>query len=77
MPNLGSRDRLKRVAERLLAQFQEPITLDGKAVYAGASIGGIVAEKGDVDRNTLLATVDAAMYEAKARGRNCFVERTL
>ncbi|MET3586858.1 GGDEF domain-containing protein [Pseudorhizobium tarimense] len=44
-------------------------------VQAGASIGGIVAAKGDIDRNVLLATVDEAMYEAKAAGRNRFVEK--
>ncbi|MFN7101690.1 MAG: diguanylate cyclase domain-containing protein [Pseudorhizobium sp.] len=77
MPDLESRGQLKRVADRLLAQFQEPITLDGKVVQAGASIGGIVASRGGVDREVLLATVDGAMYEAKAAGRNRYVEKPL
>lgn len=77
MPALESPEHLRIVADRLLARFQEPIEFDGKVVRAGASIGGIAAPKGAVDRNTLLVTVDEAMYEAKAAGRNRFVEKVL
>jgi diguanylate cyclase (GGDEF)-like protein len=75
MPDLETRDQLKRVAERLLASFLEPIPVDGKTVQAGASIGGIVVTKGEIDRDVLLTTVDEAMYEAKAGGRNRYVEK--
>ncbi|MCF6369087.1 cellulose biosynthesis protein BcsN [Rhizobium halophilum] len=77
MPELESREQLKAVAERLLAQLREPLTVNGKTVLTGASIGGVVTSLGTADRTSLLSTVDEAMYEAKARGRNCFVEKEI
>jgi diguanylate cyclase (GGDEF)-like protein len=53
MPELESREQLKSVAERLLAQLQELIMFDGKIVRTGASIGGVVTSIGAANRASL------------------------
>jgi diguanylate cyclase (GGDEF)-like protein len=62
-----------RVGERVLSLVREPIHVDGSAVRVGASIGLAIAQSGTIDPETLLADADAAMYEAKRRGRNRIV----
>jgi len=62
-----------RVAERALALLCDPIELDGGTHRVGASIGLTTAQPGKMDSETLLATADAAMYEAKRAGGNRIV----
>ena len=62
------------VAERIRAVLLQPIAVDGEDVVIGASIGIAVTWglDGDGLRSTpesLLRSADAAMYEAKRRGR--------
>jgi diguanylate cyclase (GGDEF)-like protein len=60
------------VAHRVLAAFAAPFELGGTVVSIGASIGVAV---GDGSTEALLQTADAALYEAKAHGKNRFVRR--
>ena len=61
------------VADRIIEAMREPMLLQGQAVYSGASIG-IASYKPDyVSADALLRDADAAMYQAKAMGRNRFV----
>ena len=55
------------VADRVLESLGEPFDLLGNRVYATASLG--VAVSPPADAMTLLRQADAAMYEAKSRGR--------
>jgi diguanylate cyclase (GGDEF)-like protein/PAS domain S-box-containing protein len=58
------------VAERLQAALNEPIQISGRPVAVGASIGIAVREPDDAESaDALLGHADAAMYEAKRRGR--------
>ncbi len=57
------------LAARVQAVLDQPVRVDGREVRTGASIG--VAEAGpDADARSVLREADAAMYRAKARGRN-------
>jgi predicted signal transduction protein with EAL and GGDEF domain/ActR/RegA family two-component response regulator len=56
-----------RLADRLLRTLDEPIEVDGRRVYARASIGVAVCAADGVDREPL-RDADAAMYEAKRKG---------
>ncbi|MFP4148125.1 MAG: putative bifunctional diguanylate cyclase/phosphodiesterase [Nitriliruptoraceae bacterium] len=56
------------VAERLLADLEEPVDLRGRAHRVTASAGLVIAGPGD-RAEVLLRDADAAMYQAKARGR--------
>jgi diguanylate cyclase (GGDEF)-like protein/PAS domain S-box-containing protein len=58
------------VAERLAVALRTPFALDDAEVVVTASVG--IAFAGDYHRlpGTLIRDADAAMYQAKARGRN-------
>lgn len=61
------------VADRIIEIMREPMVLQGQPVYSGASIG-IASYKPDYgSADALLRDADAAMYQAKAMGRNRFV----
>ena len=57
-------------AERLLTELRRPIDIGGQTITVGASIGIALAGGRDAVTDDLLAHADAAMYEAKAQGKN-------
>lgn len=58
------------VAERLIADINEPLDLDGSMVTVGASVGVALFPEDGEDADTLLRHADMAMYEAKSLGKN-------
>lgn len=58
------------VAEKLLAALAQPFHVDEHEVFISASIGISVYPHDGDDAKTLLHNADAAMYQAKDRGRN-------
>jgi len=59
------------LAERIREQIaRAPFVLDGTEIAVTTSIGVVEARQGD-DIRRLLALGDAALYRAKAKGRNC------
>jgi len=71
-PDLEDEQELTDVVERLLVLMAEPMEIDGHEVVVSASVG--VSVVGDGASPTSLADLvreaDAAMYQAKANGRN-------
>ena len=63
----AGRDR-RAVCAREIAQ---PLVVDGAELFVTASIGIAVADRPGVSTTELLRDADAAMYRAKARGRDC------
>ncbi|BCA55083.1 hypothetical protein W02_22230 [Nitrospira sp. KM1] len=61
-----------RIAEILLSRIQTPIAV-GETVRVGASIGIALSTNLHECAEDLIRDADAAMYRAKARGKNCFV----
>lgn len=63
----------EQVASNLLALLERPLMIgDGREVFAGASIG-IALYPGDGQSSAeLIRNADAAMYRAKAQGRNTY-----
>ncbi len=57
------------VAERILSALAEPITIEGRALSVGASIGVACAGPAECDAAALLRGADIAMYAAKASGK--------
>ena len=53
------------VATRILADVARSVTINGKVVSAGVSIGIVLAEPGSIDTDELLHRADTAMYHAK------------
>lgn len=72
MEGLGSPEQVAPVARRIVDSMQEPVSMPGQALVVTVSIGSVVYPRDDQRVGGLLAKADAAMYEAKAAGRNGF-----
>ncbi|HQY16564.1 MAG TPA: bifunctional diguanylate cyclase/phosphodiesterase, partial [Ilumatobacteraceae bacterium] len=59
------------VAEQLRSEIAQPLTIDGTELFVTASIGITVSDREGVTTTEMLRDADAAMYRAKARGRDC------
>lgn len=62
--------RARAVADRLLAAFIEPIAVGDLRLRIGASLGFVVAARGETDPHALIAAADTRLYAAKAQGRS-------
>lgn len=60
----------RRVAEELLGALARPFQISGAEFHIGASIGISLFPRDAGDADELLRHADAAMYDAKAAGRN-------
>jgi len=60
------------VAEKLIAQFEPPVSISGTQAHTSASIGISIYPTDGSDADSLIARADEAMYFAKQRGRNGF-----
>ena len=58
------------VAQKVVASFAAPFRLGDSDIYVTASIGIALHPDHATDQDTLIRNADAAMYEAKKRGRN-------
>ena len=63
---------VEEVARKLVATLSVPIRIGDREVPVSASVGVHAVSNGDTNADALLKSADAAMYHAKARGRNCF-----
>jgi diguanylate cyclase (GGDEF)-like protein/PAS domain S-box-containing protein len=61
-------DEAARVAERIIDELRHRFVLDGRELYARASIGIAIGEDRTKDPNDLLRDADTAMYRAKDEG---------
>src|ERR1700691_265876 len=67
-----NRDNIQETAERIRTTVAgSPIQVAESEIFATVSIGGAVASPGKVSAKEILAHADAALYRAKAAGRNC------
>ncbi|MEZ5206489.1 MAG: EAL domain-containing protein [Acidimicrobiales bacterium] len=68
-PGIGGTDELARLADRVRTAVRGSVDLDGDEAFVTVSIGAALGT--GVERpSDLLRDADAAMYEAKARGRD-------
>ena len=58
-----------RLAERIVAALREPFTVEGRQVFAGASVGIAEGEPGQTAPEELLRQADLALYRAKRERR--------
>jgi diguanylate cyclase len=60
------------VAAKLVEQIGSPFHIDGKLVSVSASVGVAIYPQDGADVHAILKSADAAMYAAKAAGKNSF-----
>jgi len=76
IPILPHPDAATNVAEKFMACYAEPFTIDGHELRITASIGiGIYPNDGE-DADSLLHRADIAMYQVKESGKNGFLRST-
>jgi diguanylate cyclase (GGDEF)-like protein len=52
--------------------MMNPIAFAGREIRVSVSVGICASGAGELDADTLLKNADAALYQAKANGRNRF-----
>jgi len=70
LENVSTVDDARPVAERLLDDLRSPLRVGDKTVFLTVSVGIAVSNKGRDSSEVLLRNADAAMYQAKDRGRS-------
>jgi diguanylate cyclase (GGDEF)-like protein len=71
LTNVDDPDEPKTVAERVVAVLRQPISLAGQQVSLSTSVGVALADS-TTTTERLISDADAAMYEAKAAGKDRF-----
>jgi len=66
-------DEVRSLADALLRSLSEPYSLIGVSVMTTASLGVVVKSEAHTNATLLLSDADAAMYEAKKKGRGTVV----
>jgi diguanylate cyclase (GGDEF)-like protein/PAS domain S-box-containing protein len=76
---IDSSDIVARIATKLLERIATPMLIQGRELHVTASLGISVYPKDGTTASELMRHADAAMYQAKARGRNthCFFSEAL
>jgi len=64
-------------AHALVNALNQPLTVDGRRLRIGASVGVALFEPGFTDVDALLVHADTALYEAKDQGRGRYTVYTL
>jgi diguanylate cyclase (GGDEF)-like protein/PAS domain S-box-containing protein len=71
MPGAGCEAALA-MGRELLAAAREPVTVEGRPIVVGASIGVALAPEHGTDPTQLMKCADLALYRAKADGGDAF-----
>jgi diguanylate cyclase (GGDEF)-like protein len=68
----NQRERAQLLAMRILDILNEPIEIEGQAIFVSTSIGISLSPRDGVDSRELLKKADLALYQSKSTGRNGF-----
>jgi diguanylate cyclase (GGDEF)-like protein/PAS domain S-box-containing protein len=71
-PQIARMEDAALIAERLIAEISQPLQIKGHKFQGTTSIGISFYPQDGQDKETLLQHADAAMYQAKDKGRNTF-----
>ncbi len=69
---LNSVEELEMIVEKLRRRLAEPYSIHGHKIYVTASIGLALYPLDGSDRDAMMRYADAAMYQAKSLGGNCY-----
>ena len=69
-PDIDGRKAAANLAERLLATFQKPFTVEAQEIFSSASIGVTITSVNPISRADFMKQADLALYRTKSEGRN-------
>ena len=72
LPDVGESAAAERVASQILSNLSAPFDIAGHTIGISASVGITFYPEDGNDFDTLLKNADAAMYAAKASGKNAY-----
>ncbi len=70
LPEVGGHDECALVGDKIIEALASPFPLEGHSLHISPSIGICLCPDDGNDVDTLMRHADAAMYHAKAAGRN-------
>lgn len=70
LPHLNSAEDITQIAQRILEKLSLPFYTEQQELYVTASLGIALYPYDGEDVETLVKNADAAMYQAKQRGKN-------
>ena len=70
LPDITRRDEASEVGQKILGELAKVAVIDGHTLHLSGSIGLAFFPEHGGDLNALLRSADAAMYDAKSRGRD-------
>ncbi|MCK8780647.1 EAL domain-containing protein [Rhizobium sp. NTR19] len=70
MLDSSSTDQMAELAQRIIAEFHQPLDFDGFSCRCGISIGIAHVSGLNIDARRTLVNADMALYRAKSLGRN-------
>lgn len=70
---LENKNALNDVLDRIVSQCRQPVICGDQQFQLSASIGISMSSEVDLDHQILLEQADKAMYDAKAKGGDCYV----
>jgi diguanylate cyclase (GGDEF)-like protein/PAS domain S-box-containing protein len=73
LPGVRTPEEATIIADRIYRVLARPVELQGRDVFASASVGIVASSSGYEDATSILRDSDAAMYSAKAQGRSRYV----
>lgn len=76
MTDVAGPQDMERLAEGLISDIAQPVIWDGRHLSFGYSIGMALCDGATHCGQELIQRADFALYEAKARGRGCWVMYT-
>lgn len=73
IPGMTGHDECSAFANRVITELSLPVLIDNNQINVGASVGIAIAPEDASEAELLLQYADAALYEAKAKGRGTHV----
>ena len=68
--SIDSIDEVKKIGDRISLSLKKPFLLDGRELFANASIGVVFTDGGNQSAEDMLRDADIAMYHSKNTGRS-------
>ncbi len=72
LPNVDSTEQVAAMAKSIIQALKHAVIINGREVSTGVSIGISLFPQNGTTPEELMRNADAAMYMAKASGKNCF-----